>query len=213
MIRCKRVFIHNQNMMASILRQQVKFTTGQQARDKWSKMLNICNELTVDDFNKECGHVFNKEATIELDTSDRQTVIQAVPVDKMEWAKNCEKIYLLVKDHKIVKIGGTRNGMKERFTSYLCGHHVCERGKSGKMSVTNAHLYHTIEKDLLDTECVWDIYTWALPVEVLVKNILGTETKINVQTYHAYESICINKYKKLTGHSPILCDNCDPEYH
>lgn len=204
--------IHTSKRMSPFLRNALKFTNGLIAREKWAKNLSIANELSIDDFNKECNDVFCKEATIQLDPSERQTVIEAIPLDKTEWNKNCEKIYIITKNKKILKIGGTRNGMKERFGSYLCGHHVCERGKSGKMSVTNAHLYHTIEKDLLETECEWEFYTWALPVIDCTVDILGTETKINVQTYHAYESCCINKYKNLTGHIPILCDNCDPSY-
>ena len=70
------------------------------------------------------------------------------------WEEKREYVYCIVMknndtdDGLIVKIGGTRTGMKDRFGSYLCGHHVIERNKSGKMSVTNAHLYHTIEHGL-----------------------------------------------------------------
>ena len=45
----------------------------------------------------------------------------------------------------IIKIGGTRTGLKERCGSYLCGHHVEERDKSGDCSKTNAYIYNTFE--------------------------------------------------------------------
>lgn len=45
---------------------------------------------------------------------------------------------------KIIKIGGTRKGMKGRAESYLCGHHIQERQKSGRCSVTNAYVYNTL---------------------------------------------------------------------
>jgi hypothetical protein len=45
----------------------------------------------------------------------------------------------------IIKIGGTRTGLKERCGSYLCGHHIEERDKSGDCSKTNAYIYNTFE--------------------------------------------------------------------
>jgi hypothetical protein len=199
----------------STIKNLPKFINGREAREKWAKDLYIEEELNVNDYNKECGNIFKKEADIILDDSKRQTVIQALPLDKNEWNVICEKIYLIVKNKKIIKIGGTRNGMKNRFGSYLCGHHVCERGKSGKMSVTNAHLYHSIENDLLKNEItnIFEFYTWTLPIIKHTIIIFDIETTVISQTYHAYESCCINKYKKITGKFPIMCDNCDPTYN
>jgi hypothetical protein len=186
---------------------------GQLAREKWAKDIEVGDLLSQRDFNIACGNVFEKEADIILDDStQRQTVIMALPTNAVKWKASREKIYTIVKDGKLIKIGGTRTGMHTRWASYLCGHHVIERGKSGKMSVTNAHLYHSIELDLLDTESKWELYTWTLPVVQQTINILGEETIITSQTYHAYESCCIKKYKTLTGILPILCDNCDPKY-
>ena len=190
----------------------LKFNEGSLAREKWSKTVDVSSLMSMAAFNLACGGVFSKAASIQLDPGPRQTVIQAVPIDETTWNENREKIYTIVKQDKIVKIGGTRNGMKARFGSYLCGHHVSERGKSGKMSVTNAHLYHTIEKDLLDGDSTWEFYTWTLPVVENTINILGTEIKVVAQTYHVYESCCIKKYKDITGTIPLLCDNSDPQY-
>jgi hypothetical protein len=89
---------------------------------------------------------------------------------------------------------------------------VLERNKSGKMSVTNAHLYHSIEKDLLETDSVWEFYAWTLPEIIHNVDIFGIDTAIISQTFHAYESCCIKKYKAITGHIPIMCDNSDPCY-
>ena len=189
-----------------------KFVSGQIARDKWSKDINTDDLLSIDDFNNVCGNVFKKAANITLDFSKRQTVIQASSIDNDDWKKKCEKIYIIVKDGKIIKIGGTRNGMKARFGSYLCGHHVVEREKSGKMSVTNAHLYHSIENDLLKSDSKWEFYTWTLPVLEQKITIFDIETKIIAQTYHVYESCCIKKHKEIIGKIPILCDKSDPTY-
>ena len=142
----------------------------------------------------------------------RQTCIKVTPTNNEKWKEENEKIYLIVKDKKVVKAGGTRNGMKARFGSYLCGHHVEERGKSGKMSVTNAHIYHSIEKDLLETDSKYEFWTWSLPVVQINVEILGENVNVTAQTYHAYESVVIKKFKDLTGNIPLLCDNCDPNY-
>ena len=108
--------------------------------------------------------------------------------------------------------------MKERWSSYLCGHCVPERISKkgtpfpGKMSVTNAHLYHTIEEGLIAGES-WQFWIWKLPVTQVTVNILGEPTIVIAQTYHAYESKIIQKFKKMTGgFIPLLCVNADPEY-
>lgn len=190
-----------------------KFLDGELARKKWAKSINYDNaELDINTFNNSCDGVFVNAGKIILDDTKRQSTIQVIPKNKKDWNEKVEKIYIIVRNNKIIKIGGSRNGMKQRFTSYLCGHHVTERGKSGKMSVTNAHIYHTIEKDLIETDSIWEFYVWKLPIIQHTINILGYDTTIISQTYHAYESCCIKKYKSLTKTLPLLCDNCDPTY-
>lgn len=190
-----------------------KFLNGEKAREKWATNIETDPLYSVTDYNSKCDNVFKLEATIQLDRSiKRQTVIQAKPIDPIKFSKNCEKVYILAKNGKIVKIGGTRSTMKERFGSYLCGHHVTERGKNQTCSLTNARIYHSIEKDLLYSDSIWEIYVWELPVTEFTINILGIDTKVVSQTFHAYESRCISKYKELTGKIPILCDNFDPKY-
>ena len=191
-----------------------KFIDGQCARDEWGKEISSSHlSLSIDDYNNACGDVFKHEANIILDSgSSRQTTIQAQPINNQAWKDSVEKVYILTRNGKVIKIGGTRVPMKGRFGSYLCGHHVIERGCSGKMSVTNARIYHTIEKDLLETDSTWCIYTWTLPIVEHTLNILGIETKITCQTFHAYESRCITKFTNITGKIPLLCNNCDPLY-
>ena len=189
-----------------------KFLDGNEARNIWAKQIIEQNPLLIDTFNNICGGVFFKTGQIVLDDSYRQTTIKVIPTNKNIWKEKNEKIYIFTRNGDIMKIGGTRTSMKDRFSSYLCGHHVRERGKSGKMSVTNAYLYHTIEADLLEKDSIWEIYSWKLPINQYTINILGIDTIITSQTYHAYESRCINEYKKITNRLPFLCDNCDPNY-
>ena len=192
-----------------------KFNNGENARKKWAKEINGDEKLlgmeTFIKANPYCAH-FVKTGDIVLDPNKRrQTTIMVNPCDAPLWEKKGEYIYLFLHNGKIIKIGGTRTSMKERFGSYLCGHHVRERGKSGRMSVTNAHLYHTIEKTLLNGD-KWEIWSWCLPGEAIEREIMGEQIEIKVQTYHAYESRTMKLFKELTGHYPLLSDNCDPSY-
>lgn len=140
------------------------------------------------------------------------------PASAAIWKQAGEYIYAIVKDGVVMKIGGTRTSMAERFGSYLCGHCVPQRNKKngdpypGKMSVTNAHLYHTIEHDLLENEGKWEFWCWKLPVTTVQVEIMGVPTEIIAQTFHAYESRCMEKFREITGHIPQLCDNADPSY-
>jgi len=188
-----------------------KFKNGENARKKWSKNINkIKNPLSIEKFKEHAtGAQFVKYADITLDDSkNRQTTIMAIPCNIL-WEKQGEYIYLFLYNGKIVKVGGTRKPMKMRFGSYLCGHHVRERGKSGKMSVTNAHIYHTMEKTLLDGD-KWEIYVWQLEEKAFETDIMGETEKIVAQTYHKYESKIMKLFKKVSGEYPILSDNCDP---
>ena len=200
-----------------------------EARAKWSKYQQVTSpetafaRISFDGFNQSCGGVFHAGASLSLDNDlkpngekKRNTVIKAVP-DHQDWNTNCEIIYAIVRDGKIMKLGGTRTGMKERWGSYKCGHCVPERNKKdgspypGKMSVTNAFLYHTIEDGLLRGED-WKFYIWKLPTVQVTVDILGTPTTVIAQTYHAYESKIMQKFSQIAGDIPLLCNNADPNY-
>lgn len=196
-----------------------KFVGGAAAREVWAKTIETAHTVTALAFNEACQGSFVKYATIELDESARRnTTIIANPVESAAWKEKSERIYLLVRDGLVMKIGGTRTGMKDRWGSYLCGHCVQQRNKKdgtpfpGKMSVTNAHLYHTIERDILSTSAKWEIWCWKLPVTIVTVDILGEPTNIVAQTFHAYETKCIKRFKDITGRIPLLCDNSDPTY-
>ena len=193
-----------------------KIAAGETARRAWKKHLKP-EGMTISKFNELCGQTFRKFGDIVLDDSKkRQTVIQLTNTHK-EWTQKRELIYSIVRGDKIMKLGGTRTGLKDRWSSYKCGHcvpqRISKRGSPfpGKMSVTNAHLYHTIEDDLIKGG-EWSIWCWVLPTMTIQVDILGVSTNVIAQTYHAYESVCIKKFKEHTGHIPQLCFNSDPNY-
>lgn len=182
----------------------------------WVKNVScIPNTLSVKNFDTQ--NKFQKVADIVQDENPkRTTVIEFRPsadISQKQWKKRTECIYIFTIDQNIVKIGGTRNGLKARTASYLCGHHVAERGKSGKCSITNAVIYNTFDHCLREKNATTiEMYAYFLPETTITVNILGEDVKVQAQTYHAYESKYVLQYKKITGEYPILNDNIDPSY-
>lgn len=188
---------------------------------KWIKLIPINKTIPFDKYNRK--DYFIPIADIVLDnevftsgkkegSKKRNTLIQFVPKISIEnFNKKTEWLYLLVINGMIVKIGGTRTGIKGRVISYLCGHHIEERGKSGDCSKTNGFIYNTIEF-YLNLGCKIEMYGYELPKTDFTIDIFGKETKIIAQTYHAYESTFLEDYRKNYGEYPILSDNADPDY-
>lgn len=142
----------------------------------------------------------------------RNTEIQFIPTIPMEeFNEKAEWLYIFTINDKIVKIGGTRTGIKGRIGSYLCGHHIQERGKSGDCSKTNGYIYNTFEF-YLHLGCKIQMYGYKLPKTEITIEILGKITIIAAQTFHAYESSFLEDYKKIYNEYPCLNDNCDPDY-
>lgn len=188
---------------------------------KWIKLIPIDKAIPLEEYNRK--NYFIPIADIVLDnevftsgkkqgTKKRNTLIQFVPkISAEDFNKKNEWLYLLVINDRIVKIGGTRTGLKGRVASYLCGHHIEERGKSGDCSKTNGFIYNTFEF-YLSLGCKIEMYGYELPKTEITIEIFGKETKITAQTYHAYESTFLEDFKKNYNEYPLLSDNCDPDY-
>jgi hypothetical protein len=188
---------------------------------KWIKLIPKEKTIPLEQYNRK--NYFIQIADIILDDETytsgakigqkkRSTVIQFVPTIPAEDVnKKNEWLYLLVMNGRIVKIGGTRTGLKGRIASYLCGHHVEERGKSGDCSKTNGYIYNTFEF-YLRLGCKIQMYGYELPKTEFTIKIFDKDVRIAAQTYHAYESTFIEDYKKNYNEYPVLCDNCDPDY-
>lgn len=193
---------------------------------KWIKLIPPNNKtISFEDYNRR--HYFELVADVTLDTEvyatgtkqgtkqgtkKRNTLIQFIPTipkdvfnDKTEW------LYIFTVNGEIVKIGGTRTGLKGRVSSYLCGHHIPERGKSGDCSKTNGFIYNTFEF-YLNLGFKIQMFGYALPKTSITINILEKEINVKAQTYHAYESSFLDDYKHQYNEYPVLSDNCDPEY-
>lgn len=183
---------------------------------KWIKKIPLENQILFEDFKFKKD--FKKVASIEKDKDFnlkgdkiRSTVIKFIPENKEEWNKDSQWIYIFTINNKIVKIGGTRTGLSKRAMSYLCGHHIPERKKSGKCSVTNAYIYNTFDF-YLENNYEINMYGYIIPNHKVSLDILGEIIHINPQTYHIYETKFLEKYKKQVGNYPFLSDNSDPIY-
>jgi hypothetical protein len=188
---------------------------------KWIKIIPNDKTVPFEEYNRRDYFIPIADVVLdrELITSGKKqgdkkriTLIKFIPtISNEEFNKKNEWLYLLVINGMIVKIGGTRTGLKGRVVSYLCGHHIEERGKSGDCSKTNGFIYNTLEF-YLKLGCDIKMYGYKLPKTEITIEIFGTETTIKAQTYHAYESKLIEDYKKNYNCYPILSDNCDPDY-
>jgi hypothetical protein len=187
---------------------------------KWIKQIPYDKTIRFEDYHRK--EHFIPVAEIVLDTEmatkgkkagkkQRDTLIQFVPTVKKVFNKEMEWLYLLLINGRIVKLGGTRNGLQKRAGSYLCGHHVEERGKSGDCSKTNGFIYNTLVF-YLELGCKVEMMGYPLPKTETTIQIFGQDTVVVAQTYHAYESKFLDDYKKKYREYPCLSDNCDPVY-
>lgn len=185
---------------------------------KWIKLINFnhtfnwYNYIRKDNFQHVADIILDTE-TDQNNIKKRNSLIQFIPkIDTNKFNQKNEWIYIFLLNDNIVKIGGTRTGLKGRVNSYLCGHHVEARGKSGSCSKTNAYIYNTFYFYLQNGFKI-KMYAFEIPIVKKTCSILDQDIEITLQTYHAYESIYLNDFKKIYGSFPILSDNCDPNYN
>jgi len=184
---------------------------------KWIKKIDFDTLIAYDKYEHKDNfkHVANILLDNDLDDSGnkkRQTLIKFDNIISLnDFSLDCEWVYIFTIDNKIVKIGGTRNSLKGRVGSYLCGHHIPERKKSGDCSKTNGFIYNTFEF-YLNLGYEIKMYGYKLPEVLHETEILNEIVKIKVQTYHAYESKFLDNFKSTYGKYPLLSDNADPNY-
>jgi len=185
----------------------------------WIKLISINNTIKYETYNRKnyfipiADIILDKElSTRKKIIKKRNTLIQFIPkISNETFNKKTEWLYLLVINNNIVKIGGTRIGIKGRVISYLCGHHIKERGKSGDCSKTNGFIYNTLVF-YLQLGCKIEMYGYELPKTEIIIDIFNEKRNIIAQTFHFYESIFLEDYKKKYNNYPALNDNCDPYY-
>lgn len=177
---------------------------------KFIKYIDLDKEMKFEDFS--LASAFIHVADIVQDDSERKTVIKFAPMIPLDqWQPKNEWVYIFLIDERIVKIGGTRNGLGGRTGSYLCGHHTSERGGNDKCSVTNAYIYNTFDFYLKHGYNI-KMMGYRIPPLHVSTNVFGKNVMIIAQTFHTYESVALEKYRQENGTFPFLSNNADPDY-
>ena len=195
---------------------------------KYVKKLDLKKEISLEQFSlirqnglsksKFCiPDVYKKRsfmhvADIIKDTSiKRKTEIHFKPMIPITtWKDKSEWIYIFTvcgprsKLDKIVKIGGTRNGLAGRSGSYLSGHYT-------GCSSTNAYIYNTFKYYISSGHKV-KMFGYSIPRVEVKADVFGRDIIVQPQIFHSYESIALEMYRDQNGRYPILSNNCDPEY-
>jgi len=190
---------------------------------KWVKEMKLSDYLPFDSFEinqrfKMMGEIVLDDEKKENGEKQRKTMWKVnIPEDmEGEYKRRQNCVYILVCNGKIIKIGGTKTGMKERIVSYYCGHYITGMKKKngdvceGKMSITNAYIYWTIYENLRQGN-TFNVYVYAIPDEIIEMDIFNTRVNVPVQTYDAYEAAVLNMYRSTMGHYPVLSDNGHPD--
>lgn len=184
---------------------------------EWRIEINLENELNFDEY--KFSRYFDLVANVLLDTEKtkegkkkRQTTIKFEPtISKERWKEKSQYCYIFTMNDKIIKIGGTRDGLHNRTTSYLCGYYTKENRKSGKCSVTNARIYNTFEYYLKKGKKI-KMYAYHILNTMTTIKVFDEDINVDAQVYQAYETKCLEEYRKQTDRFPILSLNCDPKY-
>jgi len=173
--------------------------------------------MTMDDVNnksmkfEDFSHSknFAHVANIIIDRVEkRQTLLEFAYVDTYMWNDSGNWIYIFTINDHIVKIGGTKNGLRQRAASYLCGHHT---RKSNVCSVTNGIIYNTFLSYLIDGATI-KMYGMKCPVVSTTIVAFGETHTVEAQIFDVYESVLIRKYATEHGTPPILSSRSDPRY-
>ena len=163
--------------------------------------------MKFDDFSH--SENFTHVADILIDRVEkRQTLIEFSPVNNDMWNDSGNWIYIFTINGHIVKIGGTKNGLRQRAASYLCGHHT---RKSNVCSITNGIIYNTFLSYLIDGATI-KMYGMKCPIVSTTIIAFGETHTVEAQIFDVYESVLIRKYATEHGTPPILSSRSDPRY-
>ena len=176
-------------------------------------LIDFSQELPVQDF---VSYGFYKIADAVLKSEQRFIKNPEVnPIDyvvvpgfEKKYSQYCELIYIISIDEKVAKIGGTYVGMQGRHQSYNCG--TRKARNKGTCSVTNYNVTEVQYAAIRDGKKV-EWYVYEVPLAEAVINVWSEEIKYNAKTYYKYESVLCGRYRKLTGHFPLLSSNAGVE--
>lgn len=193
-------------------------------------LIKLIKNSDVIDYNDYSRNIFFKHVgnftfdesiqpkRLEKNRPKRKTIRKIDFLQSREFNNNKFKkegqdwLYLICINNKIVKIGGTHAGLKNRIHGYLAGH-IGQRDPHKYNNDTNAKVYATI-KFYLELGCDVSIYAYEITEEFIKKyiSIFGQIYPIAEQVYHVYEGIFFADFFRLYGKYPILGKYADTKY-
>jgi hypothetical protein len=125
---------------------------------------------------------------VSLEDSKRKTLLHFTPLVSNEiYKRKTEWVYLIIMNNRIVKIGGTCNGVKEI-------HLMNKKGSA----------IHTALIFYINCGCKVKFYGYELPIKKIEIEICGETHEIIPKTYHALTSLFMEDYKKQFLQTPFF---------
>ncbi len=171
-----------------------------------SRMISMDDYLHHKDFNLMGSVNFNDPE--KMKTSYIKFNPIKTPLNYLNYYKYHQNLYLFTVANQIVKIGGTKLSLSERFNGYQCGDDKCGRSQSS----TNQKIHNTFYFYLL-LGCPIKFYGMTLKSAKFLTNILDYEILVNTQVYHIYESVYIGDFKIQYNFFPPLSKLSDPKFN
>jgi hypothetical protein len=177
----------------------------------WVKFLNIPGCLAIDEYPLYNEYFIRVGDIVLTDGVSTQKLWKLNIICNNEIYKqkqNC--IYIITCNRKIITIGGSKNGMKNRIGSYMSGHCIPERTNKnglpypGKMSMTNAYVYNTITY-YLQHNYTFEVYMYPINSKYIKLNIFNTIKIVPVQLYEEYKQNALKTYFAIKNKYPPLC--------
>lgn len=165
--------------------------------------VNEENELTITDFVNGLDVVPVGTAALSTTTSALYSIKPVVKDDK-RFKERRELIYFITFNGRIVKIGGTACGFKQRMVSYTAGTRA--NRKRGTCSTTNYHVSEAIYAALVENKEV-KFYAYFVPPVTMMVDVLGEKKEIPCLTWQTYEAKFLSLYKDTNGDYPPLSNN------
>jgi hypothetical protein len=154
-------------------------------------------------YNKNGKLSKSKREYLDLDDEDYDgKKVDYIEEDSAWICDECEWLYCLVYDGRIVKIGMTITTVKDRYGSYSCG--TDRAMKKGSCSTTN---FIISECNALATmkDINVEIYGIAVPKPIIEKTRFGVTKKCALSSVRDEETMLTDAFKNAYSHKPVLC--------
>lgn len=181
----------------------------------WLQILDLNSALHINDYH--ITNYFNLVGTITLQDPGITrhgylwNITDNLNINRDEYNKLQEFVYILVCDEKIIRIKGNNNSLRILIDNIQVGHFIPPRFQYYNQRYTeitdneNKVIYNTIYHYLTRGSIIKLYYC---PIDMLFSemSIFGSVTSINISLLRNYEEMAIGKYMTMRGCIPQLND-------